>query len=86
MKVSQRLYEKALPIWESYFTHPFIQGMADGTHFPRLQKEVFDWEDPEERDAFLESERPRTVIALSRLGASRAIASGAYYFAEDRAF
>ena len=31
MKVSQRLYEKALPIWESYFTHPFIQGMADGT-------------------------------------------------------
>ena len=31
MKVSQRLYEKALPLWESYFTHPFIQGMADGT-------------------------------------------------------
>ena len=61
-------------------------GMADGAHFPRLQKEVFNWEDPEERDAFLESERPRTVIALSRLGASRAIASGAYYFAEDRAF
>ena len=59
-------------------------GMADGTRFSRLQKEVFNWENPEERDAFLESEKPRTVIALSRLGASRAIASGAYYFAEDR--
>ena len=59
-------------------------GMADGTRFSRLQKEVFNWENPEERDAFLESEQPRTVIALSRLGASRAIASGAYYFAEDR--
>ena len=59
-------------------------GMADGTRFPRLQKEVFNWENPEERDAFLKSDKPRTVIALSRLGASRAIASGAYYFAEDR--
>lgn len=31
MKVSQRLYEKALPIWESYYTHPFVKGISDGT-------------------------------------------------------
>ncbi|MDE6658115.1 MAG: thiaminase II [Oscillospiraceae bacterium] len=31
MKVSERLYQTALPIWESYYTHPFIQGIADGT-------------------------------------------------------
>ena len=26
MKVSQRLYQTALPIWESYYQHPFVQG------------------------------------------------------------
>ena len=31
MKVSQRLYETALPIWESYYGHPFVQGIAHGT-------------------------------------------------------
>jgi thiaminase/transcriptional activator TenA len=31
MKVSQRLYEVALPIWESYYDHPFVKGIADGT-------------------------------------------------------
>ena len=31
MKVSERLYQTALPIWERYYTHPFIQGIADGT-------------------------------------------------------
>ena len=31
MNVSQRLYEKALPIWESYYQHPFVHGIADGT-------------------------------------------------------
>ena len=31
MKVSQRLYQTALPIWESYYQHPFVQGMAHGT-------------------------------------------------------
>lgn len=31
MKVSERLYQAALPIWESYYTHPFVQGIADGT-------------------------------------------------------
>jgi thiaminase/transcriptional activator TenA len=30
-KVSQRLYEVALPIWESYYDHPFVKGIADGT-------------------------------------------------------
>ena len=58
--------------------------MADCTLFSRLLIELLNREYPDERDAFLESEKPRTVIALSRLGASRAIASGAYYFAEDR--
>ena len=31
MKVSERLYRKALPIWESYYEHPFVKGIADGT-------------------------------------------------------
>ncbi len=31
MKVSQRLYQKALPIWESYYRHPFVKGISDGT-------------------------------------------------------
>ena len=31
MKVSERLYQAAFPIWESYYTHPFVQGIADGT-------------------------------------------------------
>ena len=29
MKVSQRLYQTALPIWESYYQHPFVQGQLD---------------------------------------------------------
>ena len=31
MKVSERLLQKALPIWENYYTHPFVRGIADGT-------------------------------------------------------
>ncbi len=31
MKVSERLLEKALPIWESYYKHPFVDGIAHGT-------------------------------------------------------
>ncbi|WP_295585183.1 thiaminase II [uncultured Oscillibacter sp.] len=31
MKVSQRLLETALPIWERYYRHPFVQGIASGT-------------------------------------------------------
>ena len=31
MKVSERLLQKALPIWESYYEHPFVKGIADGT-------------------------------------------------------
>ena len=31
LKVSERLYRKAWPIWESYFDHPFVKGIADGT-------------------------------------------------------
>lgn len=31
MKTSERLLQKALPIWESYNTHPFVRGIADGT-------------------------------------------------------
>ncbi len=37
MKVSERLYNAALPIWESYYEHPFVRGIADGT----LPKEKF---------------------------------------------
>ena len=31
MKVSERLIAKAMPIWETYFEHPFVKGIADGT-------------------------------------------------------
>lgn len=31
MKVTERLLQTALPIWESYYTHPFVSGIADGT-------------------------------------------------------
>lgn len=31
MKTSERLYKAALPIWESYYEHPFVKGIADGT-------------------------------------------------------
>ena len=59
-------------------------GMANGTHFLRLQREIYNWEEAIEREEFLHSNNPRTVIALSHLGASRAIAAGAYYFALKR--
>ena len=59
-------------------------GMANGTHFLRLQREIYNWEEAIEREEFLHSNNPRTIIALSHLGASRAIAAGAYYFALKR--
>lgn len=31
MKVSDRLYQTAIPVWESYYSHPFVRGIADGT-------------------------------------------------------
>lgn len=31
MKVSERMLKTALPIWESYYDHPFVRGIADGT-------------------------------------------------------
>ena len=31
MTVSERLFNVAMPIWESYFEHPFVKGIADGT-------------------------------------------------------
>ena len=37
MKVSERLLQKALPIWESYYEHPFVSGIAHGT----LEKDKF---------------------------------------------
>ena len=37
MKTSERLYQVAFPIWESYYNHPFVKGIADGT----LPKEKF---------------------------------------------
>lgn len=37
MKFSQRLVEKVLPIWHKNHTHPFVQGIGDGS----LAKEKF---------------------------------------------
>ena len=31
MKTTQRLLQAALPIWESYYTHPFVSGIGDGS-------------------------------------------------------
>ena len=31
MKTTQRLLNAALPIWESYYSHPFVSGIGDGT-------------------------------------------------------
>ncbi|WP_413380091.1 thiaminase II [Alkalihalobacillus sp. 1P02AB] len=31
MKLSERLYEKAKPIWEQSHSHPFVQGIGNGT-------------------------------------------------------
>jgi thiaminase/transcriptional activator TenA len=31
MKLSQQLYESAKEIWDSYYTHPFVAEMAQGT-------------------------------------------------------
>ncbi|SDA16802.1 thiaminase (transcriptional activator TenA) [Ruminococcus sp. YE71] len=37
MKVSERIYKAAMPIWETYYDHPFVKGIADGT----LDKDKF---------------------------------------------
>lgn len=37
MTFADRLMQQAKPIWDKYYTHPFIQGMIDGS----LQKEKF---------------------------------------------
>lgn len=31
MKVTERLYQSIIPLWESYMEHPFVKGIADGT-------------------------------------------------------
>ncbi len=31
MKPSERFYRLAMPIWETYFEHPFVKGIGDGT-------------------------------------------------------
>lgn len=31
MKPSERFYELAMPIWKTYFDHPFVKGIGDGT-------------------------------------------------------
>lgn len=31
MKFSERLYESVKDIWQSYYTHPFVRGIGDGT-------------------------------------------------------
>ena len=34
MKPSERFYRLAMPIWETYFTHPFVAGIGNGTLEP----------------------------------------------------
>ena len=31
MKPSERFYQLAMPVWETYFNHPFVAGIGDGT-------------------------------------------------------
>lgn len=31
MKPSEQIYKAAIPIWEKYFSHPFVQGLCDGS-------------------------------------------------------
>lgn len=37
MKPSDRFYQLAMPLWQSYFDHPFVKGIGDGT----LKREKF---------------------------------------------
>lgn len=39
MNVSERFYQKAMPVWKTYFDHPFVRGIGDGT----LPKEKFQY-------------------------------------------
>lgn len=61
-----------------------LNGTLLGAEGPtrRLAAEAFDWEDPDQRRAFLAGDeaafRPRTAVGLSRLGTGRAVALGAY--------
>ena len=34
MTPSERFYQLAMPVWETYFTHPFVAGIGDGTLDP----------------------------------------------------
>lgn len=31
MKPSERFYELAMPVWQTYFDHPFVRGIGNGT-------------------------------------------------------
>ena len=31
MKVSERLYNSIIDLWDKYNEHPFVKGLADGT-------------------------------------------------------
>ena len=50
MKLTQRLYRAARPVWEGYHTHPFVTGLGDGTlpvekfRFFMLQDYLYLWE------------------------------------------
>lgn len=37
MKPSERFYNLAMPVWQTYFDHPFVKGIGDGT----LEKDKF---------------------------------------------
>lgn len=39
MNVSERFYQKAMPVWKTYFDHPFVRGIGDGT----LPREKFQY-------------------------------------------
>lgn len=39
MSFAQEMMDHAAPVWDRFMTHPFIQGMIDGT----LDKSKFAW-------------------------------------------
>lgn len=62
--------------------------MTDGSRFTRLPVSAYNLENPADRKAFLQKDNSwdapgKTGVALSKLGTSRAIALGAYWYAKE---
>ena len=56
-------------------------GTFAGDRFPCLQMKPYNLEDPNEMDAFITDEGKKTGVAITRIGASQAIAAGAFAYA-----